>query len=394
MEQKYGRSRRRENKNTSTDQLFMRTIRRAFCSMLLCTACLVSSTWAWFVSTAESRVSVIRLGGTTVTVAQEASIYSRRTSIRNLAEGEILMPAGEYIITIEPKTGTAPMYCLIELETNGSAGKLAEEAIDAFNEDMDETWIPVPAIDSNAVRIVDEDELDPFIEEFEEKHEELEYEILPLAVVSDGIYRVDWESGEERTFTLRLAQDALVKMEVFWFTEDEAEDDYPGLDELMGWKYIIVYSKETASSSDAKKNTLAAEPTKAAVTETTAPAKAPTEALVSVGTTTESSAAVKESISATDAAVKETAAAGVETTAIGEGTSAKPETETTAGTDEATKPQVSEAQTTEAESANETKTETAATEIETTETTTEETITPEMSTEEIERKEETLSIEE
>ena len=212
------------------------------------------------------------------------------------------MPTGEYIVSVEPNTGTSPMYCLIEVEARTSVGELAEEAIDAFNEDFEEKWRPLYASDSDSLRIVDEDELETFIEEFGEDHEDTEYEILPLAVVSDGTYCVDWESGEERTFTLKLKQDALVRMEVFWFTEDEAEDDYPGLDELMGWKYIVVYPEDTEKTSDAIKGTQEVVPTK------------PVEITPTTAATPESSMLAKENMisATTETVTKETTAAETE----------------------------------------------------------------------------------
>lgn len=396
MEREYRRSRRRENINTSTDQLFMRTIRRAICSMLLCTACLVSSTWAWFVSASESHVSVIRLGETTVTVSQESSTFSRRSSVRTVGDGEALMPAGEYIISVEPNSGTSPMYCLIEVESMHSGRELAEEVIDQFNEDLDEEWIPVYASDSNAIRIVDEEELETFIEEFEEDNEELEYEILPIAVVSSGTYRVDWESGEERTFSLNLKQDALVKMEVFWLTEDEAEDDYPNLEELMGWKYVLVYSTEKASPSDAIKSTQAVEPTKPVETmPTTAPATTPSEGAASAGTATESSSAATETTVPETTETAETTAAGTESTeATTEAPTTEAVTQPTTAEAEPTQAQEPEPPAAEAEPPAEQETEPEETEPETPETDPEEVIPADMSTEEIESMGEDSPVEE
>ena len=211
MEREYKRSRRRVNTNDSAETFFMRTFRRSILSMLLCTVCLISSTWAWFVVSAESQVSVIRMNQATLTVTQEYRTFSRRSSVRQVDDGEFMMAAGTYIISVEPNSGSAPMYCLVEIETENTADELAELALEEFNADMDEEWIPIYATGSNALLLLEDDEeLEHYTERLEETYEDFEYEILPFSVMMDGTYRVDWESEEERTFTLVLEQDAIV----------------------------------------------------------------------------------------------------------------------------------------------------------------------------------------
>ena len=284
MEREYKRSRRYMKNNDQTDKIFMRTIRRSMFSMILCTVCLISSTWAWFVASAESQVSVIRLGEATLTVKREGSAGEK--TIRQSMDGEFRLSAGEYIISVEPLTGTAPMYCVMEISTDKTLEERAEKEFEDFLKEMEESgeeWYPVYATDSNAILLLDDEEVNEYCDQLTEQ-DEITYDILSFPVVHDGKYRVDWAPEEDRVFLLKLTEKSYVTFEIFWMTEDEAEDIHPGLEEMSGDLNMIIYQAGTATPDDAAVQTTEAAETSAAAesssaaTETGAEAESSTEA--------------------------------------------------------------------------------------------------------------------
>lgn len=251
MERKYKRSRKRQNQKNSADQAFMKSLRKLSLSMMLCLFCAISSTWAWFVASAESHISVIE--------AQVPSTYimsKKRISFHTNEDGEYELPAGTHTIAVDPLTGTAPMYALVHVRKESTSKELIKQALADFNENEEEKWLPLMASDSNSIMVLKSEEE---LEEFWDKNEENEsrtYEILPISVVAEGTYRVDWEPQEDRIFQLTLKEDAYVSIEAFWLTEDSEE--HPGLDEMMEFNYIIVYQAEKASPTNPKQATTAA----------------------------------------------------------------------------------------------------------------------------------------
>ena len=278
MEREYKRSRRYRKKDDRTDKIFMRTIRRSMISMILCTVCLVSSTWAWFVASAESQVSVIRLGEATLTVKREGSAGEK--TIRQSMDGEFRLSAGEYIISVEPLTGTAPMYCVMEISTDKTPEERAEKEFEDFLKEMEESgeeWYPVYATDSNAILLLDDEEVNEYCGQLTEQ-DEITYDILSFPVVHDGKYRVDWAPEEDRVFLLKLTEKSYVTFEIFWMTEDEAEDIHPGLEELSGDLNMIIYQAGTATPDDAAVQTTEATETSAAAESSSAATETGAEA--------------------------------------------------------------------------------------------------------------------
>ena len=250
MERKYKRSRKRQNIKDTPDQAFMRALRRSCLSMLLCLFCVVSSTWAWFMASTESRVSVIKPEVPSTYIMSKSSI-----AIHPNEDGEYALPAGTHTIAVEPLTGTAPMYALIHIRKDGQSDDLPKQALADLNENEDEKWLPLLASDSNSIMVLEsEQELEEFWDENAE-NESRTYEIIPFSSIAEGTYRVDWEPEDDRIVQLILEEDAYVSIEAYWLTEDS--EDYPGLDEMMESHYIIVYLAENTSPSNPKMQTTA-----------------------------------------------------------------------------------------------------------------------------------------
>ena len=266
MEEREKRVYKRSRKQNITDQMLMRSIRRMAVGVLLSVFCLISSTWAWFIASADAQVFRIHLPNANIAIS--SSTWAR---VRQNQEGEYRMPAGSYTITADPSSGSAAMYCLVHIRTDEGFQERLEAAIENFNEEEETKWRPLVASDSNGIRVLKSDEeLEGFLEEFEEK-EDCIYEILPISAVAEGTYRVDWEPEEERYFVLNLEEDAFVSFEIFWLTEEE--DEYPGLDEVNEYRYVIMYQKTEVIPETTK---AAASESKPAATETTAPVESTT----------------------------------------------------------------------------------------------------------------------
>lgn len=316
MEEQNIRPKKRSRKQELSDQMFIKSMRRMILGILLCVCCLVSTTWAWFIASADSQVFEVRLQNTDIRISTRS-----RARIRQNQDGEYRMPAGSYTIEAEPLSGFAAMYCLVHIRKEESSIELIEQAIDIFNEDEEQEWIPVYATDSNSIRVLESDtELEMFLEEFDEDNT-FEYEILPISVMSEGTYRVDWEPEEDRRFILNLEEEAFVSFEFFWITEEE--DDYPGLDEMMGYNYVILYQENKTSPSNGQSATTAA--------ATTAATSAAAAESSSAAVTESSSAAVTESSSA--ATTESSSAAVTEPASTEESTEASIESSTEASSE-------------------------------------------------------------
>lgn len=377
MEEREKRPYKRSRKQNITDQMLMRSLRRMAVGVLLSVFCLISSTWAWFLASADAQVFRIHLPDANIAIS--SSTWAR---VRKNQEGEYRMPAGSYTITADPSSGSAAMYCLVHIRTSDGFQERLEAAIENFNEEEETKWRPLAASDSNGIRVLKSDEeLEGFLEELEES-EDCIYEILPISAAAEGTYRVDWEPEEERYFVLNLEEDAFVSFEIFWLTEEE--DDYPGLDEINQYRYVIMYQKDEAVKAETTK---AALETKSATGETSAAAEGTTAAVDGTTAAVENTTSGVESTTAaaeTTTAVTETTAE--ETTTATETESGAPTeaaTETTAA-DDPTEPQTTDPTPENPEPTQEQETEAEETDPVLTETQAEDPIPTDMPTDDIE----------
>jgi len=102
----------------SSEKIFLRSIAASICSILLCLACLASTTWAWFVMNISTDTTTIQAAALGVTVkAGENTIDPTEPG-----GGTYQLSAGDYTVTLVPKESTAVGYCLIDvIEDNAQA---------------------------------------------------------------------------------------------------------------------------------------------------------------------------------------------------------------------------------------------------------------------------------
>jgi hypothetical protein len=91
-----------------TEKLFGKVLLSSICSILLCMACLVSTTWAWFTAGMDNRENEIQIASVTAEITVKNAADNSPIDTRS-AEGAYILQAGTYHIDICLKnTATGP----------------------------------------------------------------------------------------------------------------------------------------------------------------------------------------------------------------------------------------------------------------------------------------------
>lgn len=100
------------------------------CGMVMCMACLASTTWAWFSLTLESRDNVIQMGTTSIETSLDGEPME-------LVDYELA--PGEYVLTLK-NTGETTAHGLVTL---GGNDPFATEAMRAGSDDVAEVRLTI-----------------------------------------------------------------------------------------------------------------------------------------------------------------------------------------------------------------------------------------------------------
>ncbi len=103
---------KKQNKTTDnlTDKAFSRLVLTSILGIFVCIVCLCSTTFAWFVESADSDGNKIKMAercALTVTVTQD------KTVLQNIESGIELKAGLEYTVTLVLPPNTSSGYCLI-----------------------------------------------------------------------------------------------------------------------------------------------------------------------------------------------------------------------------------------------------------------------------------------
>lgn len=108
-----------EKQNTKpdklTDKAFSRLLVTSILGILVCVACLCSTTWAWFTGSAEGKDNQIKMADNcllTVTVTASGE------TLENIESGVALATGVTYVVTLSSPADTGSGYCLIKTATD------------------------------------------------------------------------------------------------------------------------------------------------------------------------------------------------------------------------------------------------------------------------------------
>lgn len=113
-----------------TEKQMLAMVALYVCGMVMCMACLASTTWAWFSLTLESRDNVIQMGTTSVETFLDGEPME-------LVDYELV--PGEYVLTLK-NTGETTAHGLVTL---GGNDPFATEAMRAGSDDVAEVKLTV-----------------------------------------------------------------------------------------------------------------------------------------------------------------------------------------------------------------------------------------------------------
>ena len=96
-----------------TDKAFSRLIITSFLGILVCIACLCSTTWAWFTGAAENDNNEIK---TAETCLLTVTVTDSDVALSDIEGGVVLEKNVTYTVTLSLPSGSASGYCLIKTD--------------------------------------------------------------------------------------------------------------------------------------------------------------------------------------------------------------------------------------------------------------------------------------
>ena len=102
-----------------SDRAFARVLISSICSILLCMICLAGTTWAWFISNAESP-SVMSIA----TITMDTTLLQGEEEIHAAEDGSYTLPVGAYVLQMDVENDVAEtvptVYVLMTVTQDGA----------------------------------------------------------------------------------------------------------------------------------------------------------------------------------------------------------------------------------------------------------------------------------